>query len=172
MTVSIDFVLSFTSLSTAYSTHPFSPLLPPEWGSSKSWCTVLPNQIQSLSANRPVIITWQVAEYIVTLSIWRDLHMTHGCKWGVSKTLGQRECYARPSVLLLAMFWSKRWAVGPRLSLWMLMNDVFKEETLPKVTLHYWAWCKRRLHTNGTVWRHQSTGLMQEQSFAQCKAFS
>lgn len=39
------------------------------------------------------------------------------CKWGSSKTQGLRECYASPFALLLAMFWSKHWVVGPALSL-------------------------------------------------------
>lgn len=76
--------------------------------SSKSRCTILPNHIQSLSANRPVIITWQVAEYTMTLSIWRDLHMTTELQmrclkaWRSERMLRTSLCPAVANVLIPA----------------------------------------------------------------------
>lgn len=60
-----------------HSIDTFSPLqlFPPGFRSSKRRCTALPNHIQSLFANGPVIITWQGVAYTMTLSIWRDFHM-------------------------------------------------------------------------------------------------
>lgn len=62
-----------------------------------------------------------------------------GCEEGLPKIRGQRECCARSTALLLAAFWSERWVVAPGLSLWMLMNDIFKDATPPKVALPHWV---------------------------------
>lgn len=112
--VSIDFVLSFTSICTAYTYTLSYQLFPPGSGSELPYCPfksdlIFPckqschNNMTGCRAYRNLsggICTWHLS-----------------CKWGSSKTRGQRECYASPFALLLARFWSEHWAVGPALSL-------------------------------------------------------
>lgn len=93
-------------------------------------------------------------------------HDNWTAKWGLSKTGGQRTCCARPSTPLWRCFDRLRTGrLDEGLSLWMLMNDVFTKETLPKITSQFLGLMKKTTsHKQDSLCSTQTTGFIQEQN--------